>query len=739
MPIASQLQRFVDDEMTHASAFASRVLAGTLQVLRDLKDSGGTISERTHYIELIAALQMQAELFQSAFIESLRSLLEEELKGGAGNFTPDLKPSFGGLQLMDESLVDVDIEISRAMHLIDTTAEWELRELQTYTSTLTGQSHVSAESNPFRPLVYATALWQAACAIVTAHVQRVTLLRLSSGVTAGLLKSTWSAATTRLGTQGIKPGVYRTVPMPTEGMARGAIGDESRPGTLSNLLSKMPIASDGLDVGGSAAMPQSHGRAMRMSAFQNPGQNPGQASTPPFFHNVNFEAALHQLNTSLQASTADDLSPFDPAASLLSHRAALVATTTDKTERQIIELMSRLFGAILSDDSFAPAFRRSIARLQVAALHIALQDVSMLETRDHDVWQLMDRLGEINAAYAQPEDTRHIVSQAFCQAVIDEIVSAPAPDAALFKRALNRIDGFLAEQLQIQLRAAKPSLSALELAERQAILEQRLTQRLTNQMANLRTSPGVRRFVTGAWAKVLAEAISRFGEDAEPTEMYLKTVDDLLWSLQIPDHPQSRQRLLGLLPGLLQRLRQGMELIALPKTEQQAILDELMTIHAEALRPGGRTATTPASPEEIVQRMRDELKTEASTLRPFSDSLIDLSSMETVPAEMLNTRNDTEDDESSRQVEKLRVAERVRLFIHGHWSPCQLLWRSDHGLFFLFAGDRPTRTHSITRRALERLSAAKLVLSLEPRPLFQRTVDQLMREVSEPVSSSSAG
>ena len=45
----------------------------------------------------------------------------------------------------------------------------------------------------------------------------------------------------------------------------------------------------------------------------------------------------------------------------------------------------------------------------------------------------------------------------------------------------------------------------------------------------------------------------------------LKTVDDLLWSLKIPDHPQSRHRLIALLPGLLQRIRVGMEAVALPR------------------------------------------------------------------------------------------------------------------------------------------------------------------------------
>jgi hypothetical protein len=294
---------------------------------------------------------------------------------------------------------------------------------------------------------------------------------------------------------------------------------------------------------------------------------------------------------------------------------------------------------------------------------------------------------------------------------------------------MNRIDGFLHEQMQAQLRAASPTVATLEMAERRNILEQRLSQKLTDQMVAVRTTPGARRFITGAWARVLAEAMLRFGEDAEPTELYLKTVDDLLWSLQIPDHPQSRQRLLAMLPVLLQRLRGGMELVALPRPEQQAVLDELMTIHAEALRPGSRGTGAALTPDEIVKRIRDEVLTDVAGPRPFSDSVIDLSSMDTVPADVLATGGET-GDESNQRVEALRASQRMRIFLNGHWSPCQLLWRSDQGQFFLFAGETPGRTHSITRRALERLSAAGLIADLEPKPLLQRAVDHLMREIS---------
>jgi hypothetical protein len=211
----------------------------------------------------------------------------------------------------------------------------------------------------------------------------------------------------------------------------------------------------------------------------------------------------------------------------------------------------------------------------------------------------------------------------------------------------------------------------------------------------------------------------------------LKTVDDVLWSVNIPDHPQSRQRLIALLPGLLQRIRVGMEGIGLPATERQAVLDELMAIHTEALRPGTRAAGSAAAPtpEEIVQRMRDEVVADAGPGRSFSDSVIDLSSMETVPAEHLPSGGGGVDDDPAKRIEALRVGDRQRIFLHGRWSRVQLLWRSDRSLFFLFAGESPARTHSITRRALERLSSAGLVQPIEAKPLVQRAIDRMMRDL----------
>jgi hypothetical protein len=127
--------------------------------------------------------------------------------------------------------------------------------------------------------------------------------------------------------------------------------------------------------------------------------------------------------------------------------------------------------------------------------------------------------------------------------------------------------------------------------------------------------------------------------------------------------------------------------------------------------------------------MREEVVPDAPP-RSFSDSVIDLSSMETVPAEHLPSGGDHADDDPARRIDALRVGDRQRIFLQGRWSRVQLLWRSDQGLFYLFAGESPGHTHSITGRALERLASAGLVQPIEIKPIVQRAVDRMMRDAS---------
>ena len=726
MPIAPLLQSFVDDELARATGVVERTLAGTLQLLRDSKDGSLSPGERSLHFGLVESLQHHGQAYKGAFVDALRAQVFEVLAEQDSASASGPLVTAGGLELMDESRVEIDIEISRAMQRIDTTAEWELRELQMFTSTLVGQTHVSAESNPFRPLVYATALWRAACAVTPVQDQRCALLRISAGVIAGLLKTAWAAACTRLESQGVEPGIYRTVLLaPGSTPQRGPPPlDASQPGAMASMLSRMPSGAGELRLGVGNTSAPAEGAARRAGGI-----------SPEFQRAL---AQLDELSRHLPAQAIAGSKPTalnaQPSGRLNSHRAALVASAGHPVDRQIIELLSRVFDAVLGDPLVPVSFLAVLARLQSSALRVALNDSAMLESKRHPVWQVLDRIGEAACDHPQPGDPRGAAALLFCQSLADELAGITAPDAALYWRVLGRIEAFFAEALRSEFQAAAPALAALELAERRELLERNLSRRLVDQMVPMRTSPGVRRFVTATWAKVLAESVLRFGEQDEATRGYVKLVDELLWSVELPDHPRSRQRLLALLPNLLGRLRAGMALIGLPGGDQERILDELMALHTEALRPGGRGGAGNLTPEQIVHRLRDEdLAPPPSLPMAFADSVIDLGSMETVPAEMMLSEPSERADDMARHVDQLRPADRLRLFLVGRWARVQLLWRSEHSMYYLFAGETPGRTYSVTRRALERLAAEGLMQTPEARTLVERALDSVMRDLVRPL------
>src|SRR5450755_351548 len=365
MSNAPLFQRFVQDELVLAPALVSRVFAGTMQLLGGSPDGTLSAGDRGHHADIVRALQRDQALYERTFVDSLSKHVSDELNGHSDSVFADGKPGFGDLELMDESRVEVDIELSRAMQLIDTTAEWELRELQTFTSTLTGQRHVRAESNPFRPLVHASALWDAACAVVSAQVQRAIILRTSAGVAAGLLKNAWAAASTRLESEGVQPGAYRTVVLPSgASFGRFAAPEPSRTGAMSSLLSSMPSAAYDAPGGATDSTDAVH----------------GVRSDGTTRRNHELEQALLRLDELLrhlpgETSLSGRGTPGSPGANRLQqHRAALVASASEPIDRQVIELVTRLFESLLADSQLPTPFRPIFARMQIAVLRVALAE-----------------------------------------------------------------------------------------------------------------------------------------------------------------------------------------------------------------------------------------------------------------------------------------------------------------------------------------------------------------------------
>jgi hypothetical protein len=229
------------------------------------------------------------------------------------------------------------------------------------------------------------------------------------------------------------------------------------------------------------------------------------------------------------------------------------------------------------------------------------------------------------------------------------------------------------------------------------VLQQHLAQRLADRWPRSRTSPTIRRFVTGSVVARDRREMLRHGEQSEQTLSALKAVDDLLWSLKIPDHPQSRQRLIALLPGCCSgsasAWRRSRCLRPSSRRVQRADDDPHRGAAAGRTR-GGRAGARSARGDRAsgCARRWSPTTPPAAQLQRFGDRPVvdgDRS------GRALPSGGDALEDDRPRRIDSLRAATASASSCRA-LEPRAAALAQRPGLFYLFAGESPWHTHSIT-------------------------------------------
>lgn len=207
------LQNFIDDELMRAPLIAEQAIEGTLEALSRIASSMSP-GERAIAGDLSAALRKHRTRLSAAYSESLRAEVSAELqrRGPAAEATPSALARFDTeLRLVDEEAVASDVEVARTVEAIKSTAEFELRELATFTAALAGDMDVAVDHNPVRADAHARALWVAAQVLPLSGASKIMFMRHASLPLAQVLRKAYASACRRLEDGGVEPGAYRTV------------------------------------------------------------------------------------------------------------------------------------------------------------------------------------------------------------------------------------------------------------------------------------------------------------------------------------------------------------------------------------------------------------------------------------------------------------------------------------------------------------------------------------------------
>lgn len=370
------------------------------------------------------------------FVGSVRTQVLAELAQGAPLASSQPAPPRGMLSLLDEDEIATDVETSHAIETIRSITEHELRELATYTSALAGDPDVSRDHNPFRAETYARALWDAVQMLPLGKGYQARLMRYASTPLAQVLRKTYAGACARLEAQGVVPAFHRTLILPAG--ARTLRPTDSWPGeapTLTQVRAIMP---------------------------------PPERAAPPT-DLVPLDRLIDDTDQALRALPAD-APPTVRAQLLESQRARMVRHARTPVDQQHIEMLTRLFEAMLSDPRLSRDIRSVLARMQPAALRLVLRDDSALDDYVHPVWRFMDLIAHLAALHPEGAPARDRFLR-LAEQLIDTIAREPVPDAQLYRSGLDRLIDDDFNGFEARVRRAESDIEAMQVLEDRLVAE----------------------------------------------------------------------------------------------------------------------------------------------------------------------------------------------------------------------------------------------------------------------------
>jgi Protein of unknown function (DUF1631) len=410
-PTHAALLQYVDDEMLRAPLLFDQIVDGAIDRAR--KDLAlMPPAQRATFGDLMQALLTKRARIADYFVRSLREQVDSDLS----RRTPGMaaKPAKKmSLALVDEEEVAMDVELSHTIETIKSTAEYELRELQTYISSLVGDMDVSTDHNPFRPEVYARAVWAAAQGLPLSRGHQLAFMRHAGLPLAQLLRKSYAAASSRLESLGVEPAAHRTMIL--------------------------------------------HGNSRRGSRMNE----------------TTFVPDLHSMRETMPAPLDDaPLSYEGQDKSTIGHKGPrrenwrdIARGTTNRVDRQSVELVSRLFEAMINDDRVPPDVSQVIARLHGPAMRLALRDGGMLDQDKHPLWRFINRLVYEAEMAPDPADPDRILLLKSAFATVDQLAAEPEQNNGVYRWALERLEGYLQKRLTRHLTSAASQIGALQKLE----------------------------------------------------------------------------------------------------------------------------------------------------------------------------------------------------------------------------------------------------------------------------------
>jgi hypothetical protein len=515
-----------------------------------------------------------------------------------GESFSDIDLSALELELVGEDDLNETLKFNAMAAKLREYCDEELVALDQRVGVLLGDASLQPEDNPFNPQAICDA-YKYTCRQIDPDVNvRLVLLRLFDDHVADDIRAVYKAVNSLLVHNSILPKIRVSAaqkqpgksPSPAaKAAAAGAAQAAAAPGGEQDLFSVLqkllaagpatPVAAGGQPAPAAQGAAAAGGHAASASLTAG-GVAPGAVA----FQGAELLRSLTrlQLGDAAGLPLAADLAQPGTTNVLRELRGTSLVSSMNQMDSMTLDIMAMLFDQLFDDPRIPIGVKGLIGRLQIPMLKVAIADKAFFSKKTHPARQMLDTLGEISARLPADFDASSPMYGRL-DAILHELIDGFEDDIAIFDAVRERLQSLVAEEDQRIEQETQSSAKQVEQKENLAIAKSVAQAEIKVRIRGAQVPLPVLKFLVQEWVKYLIVVNVKSGENSEEWKTALKTIEQLVWSVEPRETHEERRALVAVLPELLKRLAAGAQLGGVDEAVRTQFFTELRKLHSAVI------------------------------------------------------------------------------------------------------------------------------------------------------------
>jgi len=561
--------------------------------LFDLAEKAADRESQNMYLDARAQAREKRAVIEATFARHFVEFFNRKVRGEPAAKAPVHEP--GELSLVGDEDLEESIAVREMSRKLQESCEGELMALSQRMGFLLEKPELEGDANPMSPATVCAALKDACDQIEASFKVRMTLLRQFEQYAQHELEGVYHELNSHLVERRIlpeiRPGIRRVNPLQPQ--PKGAKAPSPAP--KANASPAPAPRSDGDILGALAELlggtNSSSGAppAGMPSGAAAAGGAPGAGASWPTATPTVPSSFVSELTRMSREALAESVVPEAALMNVVRRiKSAPHSASLGTVDAMTIDIVAMLFDYIFDDRQIPASVKALLGRLQIPLLKVALLDRSFFSSKAHPARRLLDLLAESAIGLEETGD-RTAAALRMIEEVVEEVLDKFETDVGLFEKLAGRVEAFMEAQRRAERDIVERSAKLIEEREREEIARALASQEVERRLEARAWAPApVREMLGETWVVALARVHRGEGEGSAAWNMLLRTMDELLWSVEPKVSADDRKRLITMLPGMLKSLHEGMERGELVQARRTEFLGALVDCHAQAVKAGLR-------------------------------------------------------------------------------------------------------------------------------------------------------